>query len=51
MKNSRVDSLIGAAENTINSHLSNPKFYFILLNTSFLARPHIAGGSPPLIYA
>ncbi len=51
IKNARVDSFIGAAEKIINSHLSRPRFYLILLNTNFFATLHIAGVYPPLIYA
>ena len=47
MKKARVDSLIGAAEKTNNSHWSSPRFYFILLNTNFFASPHIEGKGPP----
>jgi hypothetical protein len=50
-KKSLVDSLIGAAEKTKNSHLSRPKFYLILLKTNFLASPQNAGNGPPLISA
>lgn len=51
IKNDLVDYFIGAAENTIKSHWSKPKFSFILLNISFLATPHITGVYPPLISA
>jgi hypothetical protein len=50
-KKSLVDYLIGAAEKTMISHLSRPKFYLILLKTSFLARPQNGGSYPPLISA
>lgn len=43
-KNSRVDSLIGAALKTNLLHSSRPKFAFILSKTSFLANPKKAGG-------
>lgn len=43
MKNSLVDSLIGAALKTNYIHSSKPKLVLILLNTNFLANPHMKG--------
>lgn len=51
IKKDLVDSLIGAAEKMKYSHWSNPKFYFILLKTNFLAKPQADGKVPPFTYA
>jgi hypothetical protein len=51
MKNARVDSRIGAAEKTNTSHLSNPKFFFILLKINFLAILQPKGVGQPFTYA
>ena len=50
-KNNLVDSLMGAAEKMKVSHLSSPRFYFILLKTNFFARLHPLGRGPPFNYA
>lgn len=42
---------MGAALKANISHWSRPRFYLILLKTSFLARLQPRGNCPPLIYA
>ena len=51
MKNALVDSLIGAAENTNNSHSSSPKFFLMLLKMIFLAILQPKGNGPPFTSA